>query len=184
MVANCASSRGHIGLTGAPCCCGGGGAGICAQASTLSAPTPRAQRRPNPSGEGSASAFQAYPAIRNDSARLRKPKARPRARQGAAKAAHIAASRGSVTSFPGRRCGGVGHLLRRIRRRSALAGDGDVFVAAGMVQLPPAVLGTDPASPSAAFAARLLASDSLAEAVFSHTRSLDARPQGTGYPWN
>src|ERR1700694_4635005 len=31
-------------------------------------------------------------------------------------------------------------------------------------------------SPFVAFAARLRASDSLAEAVFSHTRSLDARP--------
>jgi hypothetical protein len=39
-------------------------------------------------------------------------------------------------------------------------------------------------SPSAAFAARLSASDSLAEAVFSHMRSLDARPQGTGFPWS
>jgi hypothetical protein len=39
MVANCASSRGHIGLTAAPC--DGGGPGlICAEASTLSATAP------------------------------------------------------------------------------------------------------------------------------------------------
>jgi hypothetical protein len=39
MVASCASSLGHIGLTAAPC--DGGGPGfICAEASTLSATTP------------------------------------------------------------------------------------------------------------------------------------------------
>src|SRR5450756_1296649 len=41
----------------------------------------------------------------------------------------IASSRGSVTSFPGRRCDGV--ILPR-RAASALAGDRDVFVAAGV----------------------------------------------------
>jgi len=44
--------------------------------------------------------------------------------------APIAASRGSVTSFPGHRCGGV--ILSR-RNGSALAGDGDVFVAADVL---------------------------------------------------
>src|SRR4051812_44004814 len=41
----------------------------------------------------------------------------------------IAASRGSVTSFPGLRCGGV----ICPRERSTLAGNGDVFAAAGVV---------------------------------------------------
>src|SRR5665213_4050643 len=40
MVANWASSRGHIGLSGGAPCGGGAGGFICAEASTLSAPTP------------------------------------------------------------------------------------------------------------------------------------------------
>jgi hypothetical protein len=46
MVTNWASSRGHIGLTGAPC--GGGAAGlIWAQASTLGAQTPNSAAQAN-----------------------------------------------------------------------------------------------------------------------------------------
>src|SRR6185437_1436359 len=48
----------------------------------------------------------------------------------------------------------------------------------------PMVVSCTVSSPFAAFAARLRASDSLAEAVFSQQRCLYARPQGTGYPWN
>jgi hypothetical protein len=40
MVANCASSRGHIGLAGALCPGGGAFGSICAQASTPGATTP------------------------------------------------------------------------------------------------------------------------------------------------
>src|ERR1700736_6843151 len=54
---------------------------------------------------------------------LRSRKARPTG-------LHIAASRGTVTSFPGRRCGGA--ILPQ-QEASALTGYGDVFVATGMV---------------------------------------------------
>ena len=68
MVANCASSRGHIGLTGAPVPrppCGGGGAGgfICAEASTLSAPAPISAAPAKIHREKGVITFQAYPAI-------------------------------------------------------------------------------------------------------------------------
>jgi hypothetical protein len=73
MVANCASSRGHIGLTaagGAPGAapgtpCGGIGAGgfICAEASTLSAPTPISAMPAKIHREKGVITFQAYPAV-------------------------------------------------------------------------------------------------------------------------
>ena len=106
---------------------GGGGPGfICAEAPTLSATAPssaaQAKAR-DPAGQGSQSAFQHIQPLEIP----RRPgKKRGRSRP------HIPASRGSVTSFPGRRCGG-GSSACRVRTASALAGDGDVFVAAGMV---------------------------------------------------
>src|SRR5258707_9277397 len=133
MVASCASSRGHIGLTGAPC--GGGAAGfICAQASTLSALAPSSAAQARIHREKGVISVSGISGHSSDSAQgCERREARPTRLP-------LAASRGSVTSFPGRRCGARAFDPAAL----ALAGNGDVFVATGMVAIILVCLGNRP----------------------------------------
>jgi hypothetical protein len=126
IVASCISSRGHIGLRGGPCEGGGGGAAgfICAGALELSArPPSRAAQEAIRRSSGVVKLFAIsgrYEGFRRGGKSY--PQMRP----------HIPASQGSVTSFPGHRCGGnalQGYTL-------ALAGDGDIFVAKSAPAVP------------------------------------------------
>src|SRR6185437_12081970 len=76
MVANCASSRGHIGLTGAPCCCGGAPGLVCARASTQTTLTPTSAAKAKIHRENGVISVSGISGHR-DSARADKPKARP-----------------------------------------------------------------------------------------------------------
>src|SRR5882757_841224 len=120
MVASWASSRGHIGLTGAPPACGGcGGGAPCARASIVM------QSRAAPARiDRETETLKVSGISSHSSTRLSR-------RQGGLA---LAASRGSVTSFPGRRCGGASRWFncRTCRDQvSALARDGDILAAAG-----------------------------------------------------
>src|SRR5258708_19774108 len=119
MVANWASSRGHIGLPGlaaAPCAGGGGGGGpggfVCATASTLSALAPRSAMQAKIHRKTEVIRVSGISGRRDHAAPAqKKPKAQPTR-------PHIPASRGSVTSFPGHLCGGRGVLFFGDRRFS------------------------------------------------------------------
>lgn len=122
MVANCASSRRHIELTGAPC--GDVPGFIWALASALNAPTPSSAVQAKIQQEkGVINVLGMSDHQGDDSAQTWKSKARPIR-------FHIPASRGNVTSFPGHWCG----VAIRPRHISlAFAGNCDIFIAAGVV---------------------------------------------------
>src|SRR5260370_1501015 len=107
MVANCASSRGHIGLTGwaaAPCAGGGGGGApggfVCATASTLSALAPRSAMQAKIHRKTGVIRVSGISGRRDHAAPAqKKPKAQPTR-------PHIPPSQGSGTAVPGHRRGG------------------------------------------------------------------------------
>ena len=71
---------------------------VCARAAAGQGDAEQHGAGQDPAGKGSGQRYQAYPAIESEIARQRDPTPRPRPLA-------IAASRGSVTSFPGHRCG-------------------------------------------------------------------------------
>src|SRR5437016_12420402 len=119
MVASCASSRGHIGLTGGPWVGGGGGAAgfICAKAPELSARPPNraAQARIRP-GKGAVKFF-------GISGHYEELRSRPKT---AADARLTYPLRGAAS----RRFRGTDVAEKPFRGHTLpLAGDGDIFVA-------------------------------------------------------
>src|SRR5690349_16718979 len=98
MVASWASSRGQIGLTGGPACGGGGGGApgdICASAGEASTTLPSSTAETRILLGRSTFNFSGITGQQEKSRNPQEPRLLP-----------IAASGGSVTSFPRRRCGG------------------------------------------------------------------------------